>query len=138
MRRTATALLGLALAASGCAVAVGGPLDECAAGVEPVGIAVPESGVQAPETVSLECYRVVRDSRIEVLFTMPPGPDCHGVSVVDAVESADAVSIELQIGKLANPIGGACPEEPMLRAVQVELNGAIEGRQVLDASRPPS
>ena len=137
MRKAALrALAMLTVLATGCATPVGGRVDECASDVEPVGIAAPEPGVQAPETIRLDCYRVVRDSRIEVLFDMPPGPDCHGVSIVDAVESADAVSVELRVGPLVNPLGGACPETESVWAVQVELNRPLDGRPVLDRSRP--
>ena len=123
---------------TGCAVPVGGAIGQCEPDLEPVGVAVPEAGVRGAETISVECYRVVRDSRIEVLFTMPPGPSCYGVSIVDAVESAEAISIELRVGELVNPLGGACPETESLWAVPVELNGSIGDRQVLDRSQAAS
>ncbi len=128
----------LAALVTGCAVPVGGAIAACEAGREPVGVAVPEPGVQTAETISLECFRIVRDSRIEILFMMPPGPACHGVSMVDAVESGDAISVELRVGELVNPLGGACPETETLWAVQVELNRPIGDRHVLDRSRPSS
>lgn len=122
---------------AGCANPVGGEIEECDPAFEPAGILVPEPGVRtAADTNPIECYRIVRDSRIEVLFTMPPGPTCYGVSIVDAVENADAISVELRIGELVNPLGGACPESEMVWAVQVELNGPIGDRAVLDRSRP--
>jgi len=136
MRRAAAALSLVAMLAAACANPAGGALEECEPGLEPAGIAVPEAGIQTPDTIALECYRVVRDTRIEVLFAMPAGPECHGVSIVDAVESADAVSIELRVGRVVNPLGGACPETESQWAVQVELNQPIGTRQVLDRSQP--
>ncbi len=132
--RTAAAAALLVLLA-GCANPVGGALEECDPALEPAGILAPEPGVQTADTIAMECYRPVRDSRIEVLFTMPPGPTCHGVSLVDAVESGEAISVELRVGALVNPLAGACPEVETLWAVQVELNGPIGDRQVLDRAQ---
>ncbi len=134
--RTAAAVAVTVLLA-GCANPVGGVLEECEPTLEAAGILAPEPGVQtAADTTPIECYRIVRDSRLEVLFTMPPGPDCYGVSIVDAVESGDAISVELRVGALVNPLAGACPETETVWAVQVELNGPIGDRQVLDRARP--
>ena len=138
MRRAVLAIAMLAMLGVGCAMPVGGRIEECDPALEPAGVAVPELGVQAAEMIALECYRIVRDSRLEVVFTMPPGPACHGVSIVDAIESSDAISIELRVGEVVNPLGGACPEAEMPWAVQVELNQAIGDRRVLDRSQPPS
>jgi hypothetical protein len=138
MRRAVLAFAILAMLAGGCAVPVGGAIERCDPDLQPVGILAPEPGVQTADTIAIECYRIVRDSRLEVVFTMPPGPDCYGVSIVDAVESGDAISIELRAGELVNPLGGACPETESQWAVQVELNRSIGDRQVLDRSQPGS
>ena len=124
------ALLILALAA--CASPQGTPVPVCSSDFEPVFSATPRAMTDRPDSIPVECYRITGNARIEVGFLMPPGPDCFAVESVEVVESADAVSLELRVGGIIDPLG-ACPEQALLWSVLVELNTPIEGREVLDA-----
>jgi hypothetical protein len=127
----------LAVLLAGCASPQGTPVPMCASDFEPVLQARPRAMTDRPESIPVECYRITGNARIEVGFIMPPGPDCHAVESVEVVESSDAVSIELRVGGIIDPLG-ACPEQELPWSVLVELNTAIEGREVLDAVGPAS
>lgn len=125
----------LALVAAGCVVPQGAPVDECAPAWEPDVAEAPGTITGPAQTIPISCYRVDAERRIEIGFAMPPGPECYAVDLVDVIEDAEAVSLELRIGPIRNPLGGACPDEEFVWSVPVELNRPIEGRRVLDASR---
>jgi hypothetical protein len=125
----------LALALAGCATPQGTPVPMCASNFEPVFQATPRAMTERPESIQVECYRITGNARIEVGFLMPPGPNCFAVESVEVAESADAVSLELRVGGIIDPLG-ACPEQELLWSVLVELNTPIEGREVLDAVGP--
>jgi hypothetical protein len=132
----ATRLLApLVLLLAGCATPQGTPVPLCASDFEPVFEATPRAMTDRPESIPVECYRVTGNARIEVGFIMPPGPDCFAVESVEVVESPDAVSLELRVGGIIDPLG-ACPVQEVLWSVLVELNGPIEGREVLDVIGP--
>jgi hypothetical protein len=132
----ATRLLApLVLLLAGCATPQGTPVPLCASDFEPVFEATPRAMTDRPESIPVECYRVTGNARIEVGFIMPPGPDCFAVESVEVVESPDAVSLELRVGGIIDPLG-ACPVQEVLWSVLVELNGPIQGREVLDVIGP--
>lgn len=131
------ALATLVLLLAGCATPRGTPVPLCAGDFEPVFQATPRAMTDRPESIPVECYRITGNARIEVGFFMPPGPDCFAVESVEVVESSDAVSIELRVGGIIDPLG-ACPEQELLWGVLVELNTPIEGREVLDVVGPAS
>jgi hypothetical protein len=122
----------LATLVAGCAAPQGTPVPECASDFAPVFEATPRAMTDRPESIPIECYRITGNARIEVGFVMPPGPECFAVESVEVTESADAVSLELRVGGIIDPLG-ACPEQELLWSVLVELNSPIEGREVLDA-----
>lgn len=131
------ALTMAALLLAGCATPQGTPVPECAGDWEPVFQATPRAMTDRPRSIPVECYRVTGRSRIEVGFVMPPGPECFAVESVEVIESPEAVSLELRVGGIIDPLG-ACPEQELPWSVLVELNSPIEGREVLDAIGQPS
>lgn len=128
----ARTLIVLAVLLSGCASPQGTPVPMCADDFEPVLPATPRAMTDRPQSIPIECYRITGNARIEVGFIMPPGPQCYAVESVEVVEGPDAVSLELRVGGIIDPLG-ACPEDELPWSVLVELNGPIEGREVLDA-----
>lgn len=132
LRRSAPMLAVLLLGMAACASPQGTPVPECVADFEPVFAATPRAMTDRPESIPVECYRITGDARIEVGFVMPPGPQCFAVESVEVVESPDAVSVELRVGGIIDPLG-PCPEQELPWSVLVELNTPIEGREVLDA-----
>lgn len=117
---------------AGCVTPQGSPVPPCGEEFEAVLQGDPRAMTNQPQSIPVECYRIIGNARIEVGFLMPPGPQCYEVESVEVVESTDAVSLELRVGGVSDPLG-ACPEEELPWSVLVELNGPIEGRQVLDA-----
>ena len=135
VRRSGPMLAVLLLALAACASPQGTPVPMCPSAFEPVFQATPRAMTDRPESIPVECYRITGNARIEVGFVMPPGPQCFAVESVEVVESPDAVSLELRVGGIIDPLG-ACPEQELLWSVLVELNTPIEGREVLDAVGP--
>ncbi len=131
-RRHVAPMLALALALAACATPQGAPVPLCASDFEPVFTASPRAMTDRPQSIPVACYRVTGNARIEVGFIMPPGPQCFAVESVEVTESADAVSLELRVGGIIDPLG-ACPEQELPWSVLVELNTPIGDRQVLDA-----
>ncbi|HSK93451.1 MAG TPA: hypothetical protein VLA76_05270 [Candidatus Angelobacter sp.] len=132
-RRVIPALVAVLLLV-GCITPFGGPVVECGEDWQPTTV---EGGTVVTgnlETLPIECYRVTGERRLEVGILMPPGPDCYAVDYVEVIEDGEAVSLEVRIGTVANPLGGACPPESFSWGVPVELNGPVEGRRILDAS----
>jgi hypothetical protein len=121
---------------AGCVAPSGSPVELCDDAWEPVTVQGGTTVTGDLESHPIECYRVIAEQRLEVGILMPPGPECYAVDFVDVIESDDAVSLEVVIGSINNPLGGACPPEALPWGVPVELNGPAEGRRILDASRP--
>ena len=121
------------LAMAGCTAPQGTPAPLCADDFEPVFPARPRAMTDRPRSIAVECYRVTGDARIEVGFLMPRGPECFAVDTVEVVESPEAISLELRVGGIIDPLG-ACPEQELLWSVLVELNSPVDGREVLDAT----
>jgi hypothetical protein len=134
-RRYAPMLAALVMTLAGCVTPQGTPVPECPPDFAPVLEGTPRAMTDRPESIPVECYRVIGNARIEVGFFMPPGPQCYQVESVEVTESADAVSLELRVGGIIDRLG-ACPEEELLWSVLVELNSAVGGRDVLDAIGP--
>lgn len=133
--RTSAVLLIAALVLAGCIVPSGGPIPSCGDDWQPTTV---EGGTVVTgnlQTLPIECYRVTAERRLELGILMPPGPDCYAVDYVEVVEDAEAVSLEVRIGTISNPLGGACPPESFPWGVPVELNQPIGERRILDASR---
>lgn len=137
VHRSVPALAVLLFVLAGCVAPQGTPVPLCASDFEPVLQATPRAMTDRPQSIPVECYRVTGNARIEVGFLMPPGPDCFAVESVEVVESPDAVSLELRVGGIIDPLG-ACPAEELPWSVLVELNAPIEGREVLDVIGPTS
>lgn len=134
--RRATAGVALLLALAACVTPRGAEVPECDPSWEPMVVAGASHVTGAVETISIECYRVIAEQRLEVGVLMPPGPECYAVNAVEVIEDDDAISLEVRIGTIRNPLGGACPPDASSWGIPVELNGRAEGRRVLDASRP--
>ena len=135
--RSAVFALGLAtVLGAACVTPHGTPVEECGRAWEPVIVDGPTRPTELARTLPVECYRVVAERRIEAGFLMPPGPDCHALEVVEVIESDEAISLEVRVGRETAPLG-ACPEESLPWGATVELNGPLAGRSVLDASRLP-
>lgn len=128
--------MALAICLAGCVTPQGGAVSECGPDWEPVVLDGPSTITSPARTISIECYRVVREQRIEVGVLMPPGPECHAIDHVEIIENDEAVSLEVRIGRAASPLIGACPEEELPWGATVELNAPVAGRRVLDASVP--
>lgn len=137
MRRVIPLIVLIGALLSGCAEPIGGPVDECGPDWEPIVLDGPRRPIHLPQTVAVECYRVVAEQRIEIGFFMPPGPDCYALDLVEVIESDEAISLEIRVGRESRPLG-ACAPEPMSWGATVELNAPAEGRRVLDASTAPS
>ncbi len=129
--RRVTALLASLVVLAGCATPRGTPVPLCGDDFEAVLQGDPRAMTNQPQSIPVECYRIIGNARIEVGFLMPPGPQCFEVESVEVSESSEAVSLELRVGGVSDPLG-ACPEEELPWSVLVELNGPIEGREVLD------
>ena len=134
-RRRITALLASLFVLAGCATPQGTPVPLCGDDFEAVLQGDPRAMTSQPQSIPVECYRIIGNARIEVGFFMPAGPQCFEVESVEVSESSEAVSLELRVGGVSDPLG-ACPEEELPWSVLVELNGPIEGREVLDAVGP--
>jgi len=134
LRRLLPPLASLVVLAA-CVTPQGSPVPLCGDDFEAVLQGDPRAMTNQAQSIPVECYRIIGNARIEVGFFMPAGPQCFEVDSVEVVESSGAVSLELRVGGVSDPLG-ACPEEELPWSVLVELNGPIEGRQVLDAIGP--
>jgi hypothetical protein len=77
--------------------------------------------------------RRVDEKRISIGFELPPGPDCYELAAVELVESADAVSVTLQVAPMTDA-GGACPTERARAVTEVDLQAPVGDRALLDGS----
>lgn len=134
--RSVALLAVLVVAGTACVSPHGAPVGPCGPEWDPVIVDGPHRPTELARSVAVECYRVVAERRIEVGFLMPPGPDCYALEAVEVIESDEAISLEVRIGRETAPLG-SCPDERLPWGATVELNGPAEGRQVLDASVPP-
>ncbi|MBW3612885.1 MAG: hypothetical protein KY392_03375 [Chloroflexi bacterium] len=136
MRRDLFACLLIGLSA--CVAPAGAPVPECDRSWEPV--VVDGGGVVTGnlDTIAIDCYQVTGERRLQVGVTMPPGPECYAVDFVEVIEDDEAISLEVRIGTINNPLGGVCPPEAFAWGVLVELNEPVADRRVLDAATGPA
>jgi hypothetical protein len=134
-RRIGAVALALMLLVA-CVAPHGAPIEECGPGWEPDIVDGPPGTTGFPFTLSIECYTVIAERRLQVGFFMPPGPECYAVSVVEVIEDGDAISLEVRVAEARSPLTGACPPDELAWNATVELNQPIDGRRVLDASVP--
>ena len=127
------ALAGLLLLAA-CAMPNGVAVEECNTswrGIDPL----ITTGATADEhTIPISCMRTVDEKRISIGFEMPPGPDCYELASIGLVESADAVSVTLNVAGI-DDIGGSCSPEPVRFVTEVDLQSPVGDRTLLDGSR---
>jgi hypothetical protein len=135
MRRAALAALGALLLAA-CAAPAGAPVAvECDATWRFVESHIRVELDAESQTVGIECFRQAGRRRLRLGFMMPPGPGCYGLTGIEVVESGEAVSVTLSVAPNDDPLAGACPEEPMRAATEIELQAPVANRELLDASR---
>ena len=132
MRRAALAALLLAACASPAGVPVEEECDATWRFVESQ-ILVELDGER--QTVQIECIRDIGLRRIRIGFMMPSGPSCFGLTGIDVVESGDAVSITLVVAPTDDPLAGACPDNGVRAATEIELQAPVGDRDLLDGSR---
>ena len=143
MRRAASAprlgpLLALvALAVAGCVTADGASVDSCDASWTTLDPQIVQPGGVDEGAVEIECMREVYARRLRIGFFLPAGPDCHRLSRIDVVETADAVSITLFLARSDDPAAGACPPEPQRVRTELDLRQPVGDRALLDGSREP-
>jgi hypothetical protein len=135
MHRRSAAALAFLLLLVGCAVAQGAPADLCDAGWRSRDTVIVEPGGADEQPVAIDCLRALERRRLRIGFTMPPGPDCHTVSRIEVVETADAVSVTVFLARRDDPNAGACPDEPRRVRTELDLQQAAGRRELLDGSR---
>ncbi len=134
MRSAAACLLGL-LVLTACAVASGAETPLCDATWRNRETRIVEPGGVDERAVAIDCMRSLERRRLRIGFTMPGGPDCHRVSRIDVVESADAVSVTVVVARSDDPTAGACADEPQRVRTEIDLQQAVGSRDLLDGSR---
>ena len=130
--RTAAVLIVIALAA--CAAPAGDEVDECDGSWREVESRIVIPGGEGAVPVQIECMRPIDERRVRIGFLMPPGPSCYRLSAIEVVEGADAVSITLLASPDDNPAAGACPEEAVRTATEIDLQAAVDDRALLDGA----
>jgi len=130
MRRAA--LIGVLLAA--CTVPAGSEVDECDGSWREVESRIVSPGGSDPEPVPIDCMRRVDDNRIRIGFRMPAGPSCFEISAIDVVEGGASVSVTLMVSRDNDPTTGACPASATRTATEVDLQGPVAERVLLDGS----
>ena len=124
----------MVLLLAACAMPAGSEVEACDGTWRDVESRAVTPGAERPQVVPIACMRQVDDRRVRIGFMLPPGPSCHRLSSVDVVESADAVSITLSVSPDDNPAAGACPEQPMRVATEIDVQAAVAERTLLDGS----
>ena len=134
MRSAAGALVGLLLLTA-CVTASGADTPLCDAGWRSREARIVEPGGVDERAVAIDCMRSLERRRLRIGFTMPGGPDCHRLSRVDVVETADAVSVTVFVARTDDPTAGACADEPQRIRTEIDLQQAVGSRDLLDGSR---
>jgi hypothetical protein len=129
MRSALVAVLLLA----GCSTPTGEERSGCGPDRRDATVVVTQPGGLNEQPIPIDCMHDTGERRIRIGFTLPGGPDCHHLSRVELVESADAVAITLIGADGEDPAAGACPGEPALAATEVDLAAPIGDRVLLDA-----
>lgn len=130
--RWAAVLVVLALPA--CAAPIGEAVDVCDGSWREVESRIVIPGGESAEPVPIDCMRAIDERRVRIGFAMPPGPSCYRLSAIEVVEGADAVSITLLASADDNSAAGACPEEEMRTATEIDLQAAVDDRTLLDGA----
>jgi hypothetical protein len=130
--RRAAVLFALLLAA--CAAPTGDVVEECDGSWRDVESRIVFPGGEGAEPLRIECMRRIDERRVRIGFLMPPGPSCYRLSAIEVVEGADAVSITLLASQDDNPAAGACPEEQVRTATEIDLQAAVDERVLLDGA----
>jgi hypothetical protein len=134
MPRAALALL-LCLPLIACRAAEGAPADLCDSSWRTRDAQIVQPGAVEERTVPIDCMVPIERRRLRIGFTMPGGPDCHRLSRIDVVETADAVSVTLFVSRDDDPTAGACPDEPQPVRTEIDLQQEARTRELLDGSR---
>ena len=118
-----------------CAMPNGVAVEECNTswrGIDPL---IATGATADQQTIPISCIRTVDEKkRISIGFEMPPGPDCYELASIGLVESADAVSVTLNVSGI-DDIGGSCSPEPVRFVTEVDLQSPVGDRTLLDGSR---
>jgi hypothetical protein len=85
------------------------------------------------ELVAIECWRESDRERVELWYSLPPGPTCWRLTAVELRESADAVGLALSAGTADDATGGACAPDHASERTVVELQAPLADRVILDA-----
>jgi hypothetical protein len=131
MHRAALAAL-LFLAA--CAMPNGVAVEECNTSWRGIDTLIATGATADQRTIPISCIRMVDRKRISIGFEMPPGPECYELAFIGLVESADAVSVTLNVSGI-DDIGGSCSPEPVRFVTEVDLQSPVNDRTLLDGSR---
>lgn len=117
-----------------CAAPTGNEVEVCDGTWREVESVIVTPVDERAEPVPIECMRRVDERRVRIGFLMPPGPSCYRLSAIEVVEGAEAVSITLFASLDDNPAAGACPEEEVRTATEIDLQAAVDDRVLLDGA----
>jgi len=137
VRRAIVALavsLAAATVTSACTTPTGSGRNPC--GAEWLGrqaVAAAGAGIEEAPLL-IECIEAIGESRVRVGFSLPSGPDCHLLSRIELVESADSLSITLFGAVSDDPSAGACADEARRVLTEIELQAPVGQRSLLDGS----
>ena len=126
-------IAGLLLLAA-CAMPNGVAVEECNTSWRGIDTLIATGATADQRTIPISCIRTVDEKRISIGFEMPPGPECYELASIGLVESADAVSVTLNISGI-DDIGGSCAPEPVRFVTEVDLQAPVGDRTLLDGSR---
>ena len=84
------------------------------------------------QPIPIRCMEQIDARRLRIGFDLPAGPTCRVLDEVRVVEGADAVSVGLFLAATDDPAAGACPDEPMRAATEIDLQAPVAGRTLLD------
>lgn len=132
--RSAALMLLVALSLGGCATPVGGETELCDGTWRNLQPQIVEPGGADERAVTIDCMRPLERRRLRIGFTMPDGPDCHRLSRIDVVESADAVSVTVFLARDPDPAVGACPADGRRVRTELDLQQPVGNRTLLDGS----
>lgn len=93
----------------------------------------PRPGLDDPRPRAWESVDVENDRALLIQF-YGGVEECYGLDHVDVRYSTDAITVTLYEGRVPN--AGVCIEMVVLKAVRVALDEPLDGRRVVDGSRP--
>ena len=134
MRRVGAAALMLLIV--GCASPTGTERSGCGPDRRDAELVVTQPGGSSERPIPVDCMHRIADRRVRVGFTLPGGPDCHLLSRVELVESADAVAITVIGAVDDDPAAGACPDDARIAVTEIDLAAPLDDRVLLDGSPP--